>query len=60
MEYNKHMKTLLNKLMMPFAILILINMVGLLFYKNYEGAVMGSVIGMLVGFLILEIRAKFE
>ena len=54
------MKTLLNKLMMPFAILLLINMVGLLYHKNYEGAVMGSIIGMLVGFLILEIRAKFE
>ena len=54
------MKILFNKLLMPFAILLLINIVGLLFHKNYEGAVMGSVIGMLVGFLILEIRAKFE
>jgi putative effector of murein hydrolase LrgA (UPF0299 family) len=30
------------------------------FHKNYEGAVVGSVVGMIVAFLALEIKAKYE
>jgi putative effector of murein hydrolase LrgA (UPF0299 family) len=46
--------------MVPFMILMMINMIGLVFHKNYEGAVIGSIVGMLVGFMILEVRAKIE
>jgi putative effector of murein hydrolase LrgA (UPF0299 family) len=54
------MKNVLNKLMIPMVILIAINIVGFLFYKNYEGAVVGSVVGMIMAFLALEIKAKYE
>jgi putative effector of murein hydrolase LrgA (UPF0299 family) len=60
MGYTLIMKNVLNKLMVPMIILFAINLVGFLFYKNYEGAVVGSVVGMLVGFLALEIRTKDE
>jgi hypothetical protein len=30
------------------------------FHKNYEGAGVGSVVGMIVAFLALEIKAKYE
>ena len=60
MRYTSIMKNVLNKLMVPMIILFAINLVGFLFYKNYEGAVVGSVVGMLVGFLALEIRTKDE
>ena len=54
------MKKILNKLMVPFMILLMINMIGFVFHKNYEGAVIGSVVGMLVAFMVLEVRAKIE
>jgi len=54
------MKQILNKLMIPMLILLAINFVGFVFYKNYEGAVVGSVVGMIVAFLALEIKAKYE
>lgn len=54
------MKKILNKLMVPFMILLVINMIGFVFHKNYEGAVIGSVVGMLVAFMVLEVRAKIE
>jgi hypothetical protein len=54
------MKTLINKLAIPFLILIAINMIGFVFHKNYEGAVIGSIVGILCGFLASEIRAKFD
>jgi putative effector of murein hydrolase LrgA (UPF0299 family) len=54
------MKTLLNKLAIPFAVLIVINVIGFVYNKNFEGAVIGSVAGMLVAFLATEIRAKFD
>ena len=46
--------------MIPMVILLAINIVGFLFYKNYEGAVVGSVVGMIMAFLALEIKAKYE
>lgn len=54
------MKTLINKLAIPAMILVAINMVGFVFHKNYEGAVIGSIVGVLCGFLASEIRAKFD
>ena len=54
------MKNLMNRLTVPMIILFAINLIGFLFYKNYEGAVVGSIVGMVVGFLSLEIRAKNE
>ena len=54
------MKNLLNKLMIPLIILFAINFIGFIFYKNYEGAVAGSIVGMIVAFLALEIKAKYE
>jgi|GEM_PF-5358887 len=54
------MKTLLNKLAVPFMVLLFVNMIGYAYHYNYEGAVVGSVIGMIVGFLASEIRAKFN
>jgi putative effector of murein hydrolase LrgA (UPF0299 family) len=54
------MKNVMNRLMVPLIILFAINLIGFLFYKNYEGAVVGSIIGMIVGFLALEIRTKEE
>ncbi len=54
------MKTLINKLTIPALILLAINLIGFVFYKNYEGAVVGSVVGMIVAFLALEIKAKYE
>jgi putative effector of murein hydrolase LrgA (UPF0299 family) len=54
------MKQILNKLMIPMLILLAINFVGFVFHKNYEGAVAGSVVGMIVAFLALEIKAKYE
>jgi len=47
-------------LMVPFMILLVINMIGFVFHKNYEGAVIGSIVGMLVAFMVLEVRAKIE
>ena len=60
MVYNITMKTILNKLAMPFAVLLTVNAIGLVYNKNFEGAVIGSIIGMIVGFLATEIRAKFD
>jgi putative effector of murein hydrolase LrgA (UPF0299 family) len=54
------MKQILSKLMIPMIILLAINLVGFLFHKNYEGAVVGSVVGMILAFLALEIKAKYE
>jgi uncharacterized membrane protein len=54
------MKTLINKLTIPVIILLAINLIGLVFHKNYEGAVIGSVVGVLCAFLATEIRAKFD
>lgn len=54
------MKKLFNKLTVPLIILLGINLIGFVFHKNYDGAVMGSIIGMLVAFLALEIKAKYE
>ena len=54
------MKTLLNKLLFPFIIFLFVNMIGFVYAKNYEGAVAGSLIGMLVAVLVLEIRAKID
>jgi len=54
------MKTLLNKLAIPFIVLLTINLIGLIYNKNFEGAVMGSIAGMIVVFLATEIRAKFD
>jgi hypothetical protein len=54
------MKVLINKLTIPALILLAINMVGFVFHKNYEGAVVGSIVGVLCGFLATEIRAKFD
>jgi hypothetical protein len=54
------MKTFINKLALPLLILLFINAIGLIFYKNYDGAVAGSVVGTVVGLLITEIRTKSE
>lgn len=54
------MRQLLNKLTIPLIILFAINLIGFAFHKNYEGAVIGSIVGMLVAFLALEIKAKYE
>ena len=54
------MKTLINKLAIPALILLAINMIGFVFHKNYEGAMMGSIVGVLCAFLATEIRAKFD
>lgn len=54
------MKTLINKLTIPAIILLVINLIGLVFHKNYEGAMMGSIVGVLCAFLATEIRAKFD
>jgi putative effector of murein hydrolase LrgA (UPF0299 family) len=58
--YNTSMKTLLNKLAIPFAVLLSVNAIGFVYYKNFEGAVIGSIVGMVVAFLATEIRAKFD
>ena len=58
--YDSTMKQALNRLLVPMIILFAINLIGFLFYKNYEGAVVGSVVGMLIAFLALEIRTKTE
>ena len=54
------MKTLLNKLLFPFIIFLFVNMIGFVYAKNYEGAVAGSLLGMIVAILVLEIRAKID
>ena len=54
------MKTLINKLTIPAIILLAINLIGLVFHKNYEGAMMGRIVGVLCAFLATEIRAKFD
>ena len=58
--YNTPMRTLLNKLAIPFVVLLSINIIGFVYYKNFEGAVIGSIVGMIVAFLATEIRAKFD
>jgi glucose-6-phosphate-specific signal transduction histidine kinase len=58
--YNTIMKTVINKLTIPLTILALINMIGMAYHYNYEGALIGSIIGMMVAFLANEIRAKFD
>lgn len=54
------MKNLMNRLMVPMIILFAVNLIGFLFHRNYEGAVVGSIVGMIIGFLALEIRTKEE
>lgn len=54
------MRTIINKTIIPILILLFINGIGLVYHKNYDGAVAGSIIGVLCGFLALEIRAKIE
>jgi putative effector of murein hydrolase LrgA (UPF0299 family) len=58
--YTTHMKTLLSKLAIPFAVLFTVNAIGFVYSKNFEGAVIGSIVGMIVAFLATEIRAKFD
>jgi len=54
------MKQILKKLTVPLWILFVINCIGFIYYKNFEGAVVGSIVGMIVAFLALEIKAKFD
>jgi len=54
------MKTVINKLTVPLTLLAVINMIGMAYHFNYEGALIGSIIGMIVAFLANEIRAKFD
>jgi putative effector of murein hydrolase LrgA (UPF0299 family) len=54
------MRTLIQRITIPLLILVAINLIGFVFHKNYEGAVFGSIVGMLVAFLALEIRAKYD
>lgn len=54
------MTQIMKKLTIPLIILFAINLIGFAFHKNYEGAVVGSTVGMLVAFLALEIKAKYE
>ncbi len=60
MVYNEGMKTVINKLTVPLTLLAMINMIGMAYHFNYEGALVGSIIGMMVAFLANEIRAKFD
>ena len=60
MVYNTPMKKFINKITIPLIILFVVNLVGFAFYKNYEGAVIGSVVGMIIALLALEIRANYE
>jgi hypothetical protein len=41
-------------------ILAIVNMIGFVYSKNFYGAFVGSIIGWLIAFLILEIRIKSE
>mgnify|MGYP003332463813 FL=1 len=52
------MKTLINKLTIPVAILTAINVIGYVYHLNYEAAAIGSVIGMVVGFAVNEIKVR--
>jgi glucose-6-phosphate-specific signal transduction histidine kinase len=54
------MKTVINKLTVPFTLLAIINLIGMAYHYNYEGALIGSIIGTMVAFLANEIRAKFD
>jgi putative effector of murein hydrolase LrgA (UPF0299 family) len=54
------MKSIINKITVPLTVLALINLVGIAYHYNYEGALMGSIIGMVVGFLLNEIRVNNE
>jgi hypothetical protein len=54
------MKNILNKLFVPVSTVIVINIIGLIYHTNFEGAVIGSITGMVVGIIVNEIRAKFE
>ena len=58
--YNTIMKTVINKLTVPLTLLAMINLIGMAYLYNYEGALIGSIIGMMVAFLANEIRAKFD
>jgi glucose-6-phosphate-specific signal transduction histidine kinase len=60
MVYTEGMKTVINKLTVPLTLLAMINMIGMAYHFNYEGALIGSIIGMMVAFLANEIRAKFD
>lgn len=52
------MSNVLTRLRIPLIILAVINLIGFIYHKNYDGAVSGSIIGMIVGVLALEIRDK--
>jgi hypothetical protein len=52
------MKNLINKLTFPVAILAVINMIGYVYHVNYDAAVIGSIIGMIVGFAVNEIKVR--
>lgn len=54
------MRTVINKLTIPLTLLAIINLIGMAYHYNYEGALVGSIIGMVIAFLAIEIRAKFE
>jgi glucose-6-phosphate-specific signal transduction histidine kinase len=54
------MRTIIDKLTVPLTLLALINMIGMAYHYNYEGALVGSIIGMILAFLANEIRAKFD
>jgi len=58
--YNRYMKSVINKLIVPLTLLAVINMIGMAYHYNYEGALVGSIIGMMLAFLANEIRAKFD
>jgi hypothetical protein len=54
------MKNFFNKLTIPLIVLGVINIIGFIYHTNYTGAVVGSFVGLIVAFLSIEIRAKFE
>jgi putative effector of murein hydrolase LrgA (UPF0299 family) len=54
------MKNIINKLTVPLTLLAVINMIGIAYHYNYEGALVGSIVGMMIAFLANEIRAKFD
>jgi len=52
------MKKYIPNLITALVILIALNLIGYLYHKNYDGAVVGSCVGTLIGMILASIKVR--
>lgn len=52
------MKKYIPNLITALVILIALNLIGYLYHKNYDGAVVGSCVGTMIGMILSSIKVR--